>query len=311
MNGADYLQGLYYALLEGRFLFDFVHQENLSASTLSRYRVLLVPNAAYLRDGECEAIRQYVRSGGSLLATFETSRYNEWGDLRPDLGLADVLGVSVAGEVIGPRSNSYMRIERRHEVTSRFEGTDILPGPEYRLPVRQREESRAVLTVVPAYPSFPPEMVYPRTPHTNEPAACFREAGSSRVAYFAGDIDRTFWLSGNTDLGQLLHETIRWLRGENAPSVTVTGDGLVEIFAWETEPGYALHLLNYTNPNAMRGPFRRFHPIGTQQVEFQAAKPIKSVRALRGGQSIAFRQQGPRVTFAVPAVEDYEVISLV
>jgi len=95
-NSTDYLQGLYYALLDGRFLFDFVHQENLSASTLSRYRLLLVPNAAYLRDGECEAIREYVRSGGSVLATFETSRYNEWGEKRQELGLADVFGVSMA-----------------------------------------------------------------------------------------------------------------------------------------------------------------------------------------------------------------------
>ena len=311
VNSADYLQGLYYALLEGRFLFDFVHQENLSASTLPRYRALLVPNAAYLRDRECEAIRQYAQSGGSVLATFETSRYNEWGDARQDLGLADILGVSMAGEVVGPHSNSYMRIGQRHEVTARFEGTEILPGSEYRLPVRQREQLTDVLTVVPNYPSFPPEMVYPRMPRTAEPAACFWEKGSSRVAYFAGDIDRTFWLSGNTDLGRLLQETIRWLRGENAPPVTVRGDGLVEIFAWETEPGYALHLLNYTNPNAMRGPFRRFYPIGGQQVEFHAAKPIKSVRALRAGQPLAFDQRGPTVTFTVPAVEDYEVISLV
>jgi len=311
VNSADYLQGLYYALLEGRFLFDFVHQENLSASTLSRYRALLVPNGAYLRDGECEAIRQYVRSGGSLLATFETSRYSEWGDARQDLGLADVLGVSMSGEVVGPHSNSYMRIEQRNKVNAGFEGTDILPGPEYRLPVRQRGQSPAVLTVVPSYPSFPPEMVYPRTPHTAEPAACFREAGSSRVAYFAGDVDRTFWLSGNTDLGLLLHNTIRWLRAENAPPVTVTGDGLVETFAWETEAGYALHLLNYTNPNAMRGPFRRFYSIGTQRVAFHAAKPVQSVRALRSGHPLKFHQDGQRVTFAVPAVEDYELISLV
>src|SRR5439155_449289 len=123
-----------------------------------------------------------------------------WGDARQDLGLADVLGVSMSGEVVGPHSNSYMRIEQRNKVNAGFEGTDILPGPEYRLPVRQRGQSPAVLTVVPSYPSFPPEMVYPRTPHTAEPAACFREAGSSRVAYFAGDVDRTFWLSGSGGL---------------------------------------------------------------------------------------------------------------
>jgi hypothetical protein len=310
VTGADYLQGLYYALLEGRFLFDFVHQENLSAENLARYRALLVPNAAYLRDGECDAIRQYVQSGGSLLATFETSRYNEWGDPRQELGLADVLGVSLAGEVTGPHANGYMRIEQRHEVTADFEGTNLLPAAEYRLPVRQRESSPAVLTVVPNYPVFPPEMVYPRTPHTKEPAASFREEGPSRMAYFAGDVDRTFWVSGNPDLGRVLHNAIGWLRRGSTPPASVTGEGMVEIIAWETEPGYALHVLNYTNPNTMRGPIRRFYPIGAQRVEFQTERQISSVRALKAGATLSFHQQGEKVSFVIPAVEDYEVISL-
>jgi hypothetical protein len=47
-------------------LFNFVHQQNPSAESVPRYRVLPVPKAAYLRDRECEAIRRYVRSGGCL-----------------------------------------------------------------------------------------------------------------------------------------------------------------------------------------------------------------------------------------------------
>src|SRR5205807_2258980 len=38
---AEYLQGIYYALLEGRFLFDFVHEGNLEATALRKYRALL------------------------------------------------------------------------------------------------------------------------------------------------------------------------------------------------------------------------------------------------------------------------------
>lgn len=78
-----------------------------------------------------------VRAFRWLLATFQTSRYDEWGERREDLGLADVAGVSAAGEFVGPHSNGYIRMEQRNEVTAGFEGTDILPGPEYRLAVRQ------------------------------------------------------------------------------------------------------------------------------------------------------------------------------
>ena len=50
-----------------------------------------------LPDTACEALRQYVNRGGSLVATFETSIYNEWGERRKDFGLSDVLGASVEG----------------------------------------------------------------------------------------------------------------------------------------------------------------------------------------------------------------------
>ena len=312
VQATDYLQGLYAALLQGRFLFDFVHENDLSEKTLARYRALLVPNAAYLADESCRHIRAYVQAGGSLLATFETARYNEWGDARSEPALADLCGVTAAGEVVGPAANSYMRIEERHPALAGFDGTALLPGPESRLPIRLREAGRAALTVVPSYPAFPPEMVYPRTARTDEPAAVFREVGGSRVAYFAGDVDRTFWRSGHPDLSRLLQNTVRWLRGERAEPVAIAGDGLLEAFAWETQPGYALHLLNYTTPNLTWGLVDRSYAIGPQRVRFEVppGRTIQRVEALRSGRVLPFQQDGPAVRFEVASVVDYEVVAL-
>jgi hypothetical protein len=308
VQATEYLQGLYYALLEGRILFDFVHEGHLSPETLGRYRVLLVPNAALLSDAACRRIRDYAAAGGSVLATFETSRYDEWGDRRGGLALAELFGAS-AGDVIGPLGNSYMRIEARHPLTEGFEGTAVLPGPENRLAVKSA--GAAVLTVVPWYPAFPPEMVFPRTPRTDEPAVVLREQGRSRIAYFPGDVDRTFWRSGHPDLGRLLVNAVRWLRAGDAP-VSVEGEGVIEAFAWETEPGYALHLLNYTNPNMTRAFIRRFYPVGAQaaRLDVPPGRRISRVEALRAGRVLRFRQDGQRVSFEVPGVLDYEVVAL-
>jgi hypothetical protein len=306
------LQGLYYALLEGRFIFDFVHQDDVGPESLKKYRALLIPNAAYLSDKQCEQIRDYAASGGSVLATFETSRYNEWGDKRSDFALTDLFGASIAGEAIGPLGNSYLRIEQRHPITNGFEGTSLLPGPENRLQIRAKDRVPLSVSVVPNYPAFPPEMVYARTPRTDEPAAIFKQNGASRIAYFAGDVDRTFWRSGNTDLSQLIQNAVRWMSRDARPSVSVNGEGVVEVFAWETEPGYALHILNYTNPNMTRGFLRRFYAIGSQKVEFDitAKKKISNVRALRAGRDLSFKQSDRTVRFEVPSVLDYEVIAL-
>ena len=308
----DYLQGLYYALLDGRWLFDFVHEDALGPETARRYRALLIPNAAYLDDEHCQRLREYVGAGGSLLATFETSRYTGWGDARPDLGLADVLGATATGGTVGPVGNSYMRVERRHPILDGFADTALLPGPENRVPVRATGDAPASLTVVPNYPAFPPEMVFPRTPHTTDPAVVLREVGRSRIAYFPGDLDRTFWRSGNPDFARLLQNSVRWLLTDAPGPVTIAGDGIVEAFAWETEPGYALHVLNYTNPNMTRAFVTRFYPIGAQQVRFAVApgRRIGAVRALRAGHALRFAQRADVVEFAIPSVVDYEVVTL-
>ena len=305
----DYLQGLYYALLEGRFFFDLVHEGNLDAANLTKYHALLLPNAAYLSEAQCEAIRQYVKDGGSLLATFESSRYSEWGEPRNDFQLADLFDAHVTSDVIGPHGNSYARIEARHPVLEGFNGTALLPGAENRVPI-----STAVpltLSVVPAYPAFPPEMVYPRTPRTTEPAAVFQEKGKSRIVYFAGDVDRTCWRSGNSDISQLLQNAIRWVRGPE-PRVSINGEGLIEAFAWETEPGYALHLLNYTNPNMTHGAIRHTYTLGAQHVRFRVGKDrvVKSVRALRSAATLKFQQQAETVSFDLPDLADYELVAL-
>jgi len=309
---SDYLQGLYYALLEGRFLFDFVHEDALSAEGLRRYRALLIPNAAYLEDAACDAIRAYVGAGGSLFATFETSRYTGWGEARKDFALADVLGASVDGELVAPHGNSYMRIERPHAITAGFDGTSLLPGPEARIPIKSRLSEAPALTVVPYYPAFPPEMVFPRTPRTDAPAAIFRETGPSRVAYFAGDIDRTLWRSGSVDLSREVQNTVGWLLGNTPPALRIEGPGMLETFAWQTEPGFALHLLNYTNPNMTRGFMREVYPVGPLKVAFEvgSGRHVAAVRALRSGTALAFEQSGTTVRFTLPSVKDYEVVAI-
>jgi hypothetical protein len=304
---------IYYALLEGRFLFDFVHEDRLQPKRINKYAALILPNIALLSDEQCRQLRAYVEQGGSLLATFETSMYTERNERRADFGLADIFGIHAAGAVIGRRGNSnpYLaRIERQHPLVHGFTDTHWIPGAEFRVPLAPVENP--VLTVVPGYTAYPPELSYPPTPHTNEPAAIVREHGKSRLVYIPGSIEATMWISGHTDLSQLLQNAIRWVAGENPP-VTIDGRGLIEAFAWETEPGYALHVLNYTNPNLHRGWIREFYPIGEQKVRFRVpqGRHIERVELLRTERSIPFHAVGDAIEFSIPSIESYEVAALI
>jgi hypothetical protein len=287
-----------------------VHEEQLSSQALSKYAALLLPNVALLSDEQCGQLRAFVEAGGSLLATFQTSLVDERNEQRPDFGLADVFGIRKVGDVVGTTGNAYMgRIERPHDILRGFTGTRLIPGAEFRVPVAPVENP--VLTVVPGYVAYPPELSYPEEPRTSEPAMVIREKGPSRLVYFPGDIDRTMWRSGHTDLARLLQNAIRWVAGANPP-VTVEGEGVIESFAWETEVGFAVHVLNYTNPAMHKGTLREFYPIGAQRVRMALPpdRRVTRVELLKAETDLAFRIADGAVTFSIPRVADYEVAAI-
>jgi hypothetical protein len=306
----QYMDGLYYALLEGRFLFDFVHEEKLGLSDLKKYSALLLPNTALLSDEQCRQLRAYVDAGGSLLATFETSLYTDRNERRADFGLADVFGIRKAGDLTATSGNAYMaRIEKPHPILQGFQGTNWIPGAENRVPVAAVDG--AVLTVVSGVVGYPPELSYPPESHTNEPAVVVREKGQSRLLYFPGDIERTMWKTGHTDLARLLQNSIRWVAGNNPPA-SVNGEGVIETFVWETEAGFAVHILNYTNPAMHRGWIRNFYPIGAQKVSINlpAGRRVTRVELLQAEANVSFKMSGNRIEFTIPKVVDYEVAAI-
>jgi hypothetical protein len=119
------------------------------------------------------------------------------------------------------------------------------------------------------------------------------------------------WRSGHTDLARLLQNAIRWVAGPAAP-VTVEGDGVIEAFAWETQAGFAVHVLNYTNPAMHRGWIRSFYPIGPQKVRMSLppGRRVTRVELLKAETTIPFTAAAGRIEFTIPRVLDYEVAAL-
>jgi hypothetical protein len=308
-------QGTYDALLQGRYAFDYVHEDRLDADRLSKYRLLILPNIAMLSDHQCDQLRDFVKAGGSLMASFETSLYDENLNRRENFGLADLLGTSKAGEAIGTNGNAYYaRIEnptaaQHHPITNGFAGTNWIPGAQNRIPLKPTKDP--LLTVVPGFVRYPPELAYPPLSHTDEPAVVLRDLGSSRTAYFSGDIERTYWLTGHGDLLRLMHNTINWLTHDERV-VSIDGDGLIEMFCWETEPGYAVHLLNYTNPNTHHGWLRSVYPLGPQTIRMKlpSGVRVKSVQLLEAERTIPFVADAGVLRFTIPKIKDYEVAAI-
>ena len=90
----DHALGWYQALIEARIPFEMVHDRLLDADHLGRFKTLILPNIAALSDEQCRQLREFVDRGGSLVATYETSLYDEWGARRRTSAWRDLFGVA-------------------------------------------------------------------------------------------------------------------------------------------------------------------------------------------------------------------------
>jgi hypothetical protein len=317
----DAVQGMYQLLTEARIPFDVLLERDLNGAALARYKLLVLPNIALLSDAQARAIEAFARAGGSVLSTFETGLYDETGAPRPDYALAGLFGMRRIGkrESYGrtgtpsrppfPGSPALQRIEARHPILAGFTDTDWIQGSSCRVPIAV--DGPPILTHIAQYPWYPTEGVYSRQPHTPFATLAVREAGEARLVHFAGDVEAGYWRSGAGDQGDLVLGALRWQLRETQP-ITVTGDGLLEVYGWETEPGYALHLVNHTTPGFRATATRGLCPLGPQAVRMTLpnARPITRATLLRSGQAVAVRQDGATVRFTVPGVVDYEVVAL-
>jgi len=314
----DHTLGMYQALIEARVPFEMVHDHLLDLNHIRQFKLLILSNIAALSDEQCDQLRQYVKMGGSLLGTYETSLYDEEGRERKDFGIADIFGAHFKGRLPGPMKNSYLRLERDpatnagHPILDGLDETERIINGLFWLDIEPADPlMHPPLTLIPSYPDLPMEMVYPRIEKTNTAAVYLREMGSSRIVYFPWDIERTFWESLCVDHRTLLANAIAWSVNEEQP-VTVTGPGLLDITVWRQKESMTVHLVNLTNPMTMKGPFREFFAVPEQRVKVRLPENarVKNVHLLVRDQMPQSEVTAGYITVTVPSILDHEVIAI-
>ena len=312
----DATDGWYHALIEARMPFEMVHDRLLDEAHLAPFKTLILPNVAALSETQCEQLRKFVAGGGGLVATHETSLYDEWGVRRPDFGLSDLFGVSFAGRVEGPMRNAYLRLDHAAPHSpALLAGLDEAPRIIHGVS-RIEVAARAMfppppLTLIPSYPDLPMEKVFPRQPQTDIPQVFAREFGKGRVVYFPWDIDRTFWEVLSPDHGRLLANAASFATPEPWP-VRVTGAGILDVTIWKQRSSITVHLVNLTNPMMMKGPIRETIPVGDQvvRVPLPEGMKVQNVQLLVSRRRAHFRREGGAMEIWIPSIALHEVVAL-
>jgi hypothetical protein len=306
------VNGYYQALVEARIPFEMVDDRMMTPDRLAPYRVLVLANVAAMSDKQCQQIRDFVNTGGRIVATGETSLYDETGRLRANFGLSDLFScdyVRTENDV----KNAYLTPHHPHPLTRGLEDAPRIIAATQQLTVKAHGTSKQPLTLIPSYPDLPMERVFPPVgaEETETPMVFVNEVGKGRVVYFPIDLDRTFWEVLAEDHQVLLANAVAWAADEAQP-MTVKGPGMVDVSYWRQANSLAAHIVNMNNPMMMKGPYRELMPAGPYTVSLVVPPGAKvgAVKLLESGIVAKTSRQGDRLVVEVPSITLHEVVAV-
>jgi hypothetical protein len=293
--------GVAEALLRAHAPFDVIDDDALEQADLGRYRALFLPNAACMSDQTAAHVIDYVRNGGGLFATFETSLYDEYGQRRKEFALREALGVSCNGRIAGPRSYDFMRAVSGDPLAAGLPRPLVL-SPVYYARVRTdgaRPVVRYLEKRLGPYREIPPL--------SEDPALTVNHLGKGTVVYASGDL-------GNTIANFHMRDSMAIV--ENAAAVLAPGTtrlegapGTVELVHRSQNAGsrHIFHLVNFTGQ--MTRPIQEVIPVQGARLVLPQGMTVKRAYAL-----MAKRPLQPRasttgaVDLALPEFHEYEVV---
>jgi len=332
-------RGFTQALVRARIPYLPVHLDQIDDEKI-KLSALVLPNIAAMTDRQIDAIRRFVQRGGGLIATGETSLYNEWGDIRADYALADLFGVAGGKSIsrmggseqstkISSDQHSYLRLTpelraqvygphikneppisgERHPILAGYDETDILPFGGFLQPLTVDGNAKILLTFIPSFPMYPPETAWMREPRTDIPGLIANESGNGRVAFLPADIDRRFANDNLPDHGNLLANLVRWAARGDIP-LEIEGRGLIDCELYNQSGSIILHVVNLTSAEAWRAPVHELIPIGPLNIRIKLLphSNAKSLTMLVSGKKREIESNDGWAHFELPYVLDHEVL---
>jgi hypothetical protein len=327
------------ALVRARIPHLPVHVDHI-ARDADQFSTLILPNLAAMSAAQVEAVKHFVSRGGSLIATGETSRCNEWGEPLADFALAGLFGAHVvtgqpastdaaARRTMLDTQHTYLRLipelrsrfdgpktgtepvakGERHPVLKGFEETDILAFGGLLESLRLDNGATVLATFIPAFPIAPPESVWMREPRTDIPGLIMNETGGrGRVAFLPADFDRRYGRDNLPDHGNLLANLVRWAARDNFP-LQVEGAGYVDCHLYRQQDKLILHLINLTNAATWRAPVDELIPIGPLSVRVQLPAGVQGnhLQLLLSKHPAKATVKNGWTHFELPTVLDHEL----
>ncbi|MGI5819597.1 MAG: family 10 glycosylhydrolase [Armatimonadota bacterium] len=301
-------------LHDGGRHFDIISERALDR--LGDYHALLIPDQLVITAEELDAIRAFVESGGSLLASWRCGMFDEDGREVSPTFMTELCGVDplrFAEYSCGYLTDLQFDVDAPHAPLL-FRG----PGEAgHRLPIPALEcqpiSARPLASLThPIYERTREHFYAANNPPPGEPSGYgsvfVNQVGDGQVVYFPFDLFRFYQLDSYTPLRNIALEMLD--RVALVQEALVDAPAQVEIVLRERGNTRFLHLINYANQRFGHG----FHPVVVDDIVPVMGIPVR-VRGMAtavferpSGRSVPFELQGDYTCFTLPRLDGHAII---
>ena len=304
----DEMKGIEAVLMENHIPHDFILDYQVNKERLQKYKLVILPNVRCMSDKEISALKDYVRDGGNVIATYATSLYDADFRERSDYGLAELFGVRYAGKRENTRRDNYQYIlNKKHPVVAPLTAqTELLFNAGFTALCKPAKGADVICTWVPTIQNQPPDKSWVPEFSTEFPTIVENSFGKGKTMYFSNQPGLLSHEIGHPDPRHLLAASIRHLAGDaiqietNAPSSVHIG-----LTKSLIAPGqYILSLVNTTSGPVR--PIRELLPVNNIEVKLKLdGKSVNKYSVLRKQGDCNITSKGQVLDMKISKLEDF------
>jgi len=286
--------GAYSALMRCGLPVVTLHRPHFHEQLLG-FQVLCLANMSNMSDAQVEAVRQFVRSGGGLIATHETSLYDEKGRRRSDFALADVFGAR------------YRRTLPAAPRRLQFVAGQALGSGLSALPPLEHEEPHIVVQLTTGQAAG--RLIGPDVGSADIPAVVVHEFGPGRVVYLPGRLDALQCYELTPAVERLFGDAVRWIMRDRLP-IEVSSPGTVGVSYFQQSQRLIVHLLNHDRDSRFRDD--SYKPLARVVISLRLPPGCDAARVHRlwTPADLPFQRDGDCLTTELDKIDEYEVVAV-
>jgi len=283
--------GAFKAITEKHWPVRILSEYDIEDGNFHGVKVLMMPDVACLSDRACEVIRRFVKNGGGLVATFETSLYDTDFKRRPDFALGDLFRAKyLASNVVTQRvENLYLTLDAKHPIiddpiilakqNTGWAGGDAAPPEKGSIAlVASATECQALDggNVISTYIGNDPK----RGPN-RYPAIITSEFGKGRVVYFPTSVDKGLFFYPDSYQREMIANACFWASGDQKPPFEVEAP-LILTTTFRTQPAEKRYIVHLTNNASSWGQHSIYQKLAALPEELEKQWGFPAQSELRG-----------------------------